>query len=74
MEYFILAYISIKQVTYIYENNPGFPYDTLNMAVILQLQAGQQVWVQPFELNLIYGATSGDGIYSWFSGHLVYPL
>ena len=63
----------MSQVTNIYKNNPEQPNEIINIAVVLQLQEGQEVWVQPDTMESIYGITSG-GMRSWFSGHLVYSL
>ena len=66
--------LKITQVTYTYQSNPDYPYELINMAVILQLQEGQEVWVRPNSMGEIYGADSENGMYSWFCGHLVYAL
>ena len=63
----------MSQVTNISKNNPEQPNEIINMAVVLQLQEGQEVWVQPDNMESIYGVTSA-GMRFWFSGHLVYPL
>ena len=63
----------MTQVTNIYKNNPEQQNEIINMTVVLQLQEGQEVWVQPDNMESIYGATSG-GMRSWFSGPLVYAL
>ena len=63
----------MTQVTNIYKNNTEQQNEIINMTVVLQLQEGQEVWVQPDNMESIYGATSG-GMRSCFSGHLVYAL
>ena len=64
----------MTQVNYTYESNPEYAYELINMAVILQLQEGQEVWVRPSSMNSIAGASSSVSMSSWFSGHLVYAL
>ena len=61
------------QVARTYENNPEYPYEGINMDVILQLQAGQEVWIKRGSLTSIYGADS-SGMFSWFCGHLIHAL
>ena len=39
--------------------------------LLLQLSTGQQVWVEPFVLDGLYGTDSAGLMYSWFSGHLI---
>ena len=48
--------LTMTQVTRTYENNPEFPYEIINMSVVLQLQAGQEVWLRPDSMTSIYGA------------------
>ena len=62
------------QVTATYENNPEQLRETINMVVVLQLEEGQQVWLRPDSMDSVNGANSISGMYSWFSGHLVYAL
>ena len=53
-----------------YERNLEHPYDGINMISVLELEAGQQVWVRPYGMSAISETTSG-GMNSWFSAHLV---
>ena len=46
----------------------------LNPSIALQLQAGQEVYLRPYELRRMYGADDYSGMSTWFSGYLVYPL
>ena len=57
-----------------YENNPDHPYEGINMIIFLELQTGQQVWVQPSSINSMFGANSESGMYYWFSGYLIYAF
>ena len=64
----------MTQVNYTYESNPEYTYENINMAVLLQLQEGQEVWLRLNGMSSISGADSGNGMFSWFSGHLAYAL
>ena len=66
--------IMLNQVTYTYDSDTDTTTDIINMVVILELQAGQEVYLEPTSMNSIYGVIDGTGMYSWFSGHLVYAL
>ena len=54
------------------EDDLGNP--TADIAVILSLTAGQQVWVEASDTTSILGANTSYGMYSWFSGHIVYAI
>ena len=70
---YISGYINLTfEVAYAYEQNLDSPYEGINIALVLQLDAGQQVWVSPNQINEMYGVSAGDGLLSWFSGHLLY--
>ena len=61
------------QVARTYEKNPVYPNEGINVAIILQLQAGQEVWVRRGAITSIYGADT-TGMFSWFCGHLIHAL
>ena len=65
---------TMTQVTLTGEYNPPWPYESINMVVVLELQQGQEVYVRPGEMTSIYGAHVDNGMYSWFCGHLVYAF
>ena len=46
-------------------------FERMDTVVILMLAAGQQVWVES-QMSEIEGADSSFGMYSWFSGHLIF--
>ena len=47
-------------------------YETLNTVVILPLMAGQQASITPFQLSDLEGANNQNGMFSYFSAHLLY--
>ena len=53
------------------ENSIGESFTSA--VIILRLRAGQQVWVEPNSIDSMYGADY-NGMYSWFSGHLLYAV
>ena len=57
----------------IVQTDPSYVYNTSDLVTILSLTAGQQVWISPNGISQMAG-TSGDLMYSWFSGHLVRAL
>ena len=56
------------------ERNDDNPAQSINIIVVLELEAGQQVWVRPSGISSMHGANSGDGMRSWFSAHLVHAF
>ena len=66
--------ITITQVSDTYENNPEYPNEGVNMVLVLQLEAAQEVWLEPIPVTALWGADTTMGMWSWFSGHLVYAL
>ena len=69
-----IAKLTLTQVTNTHQDNIGQKREIINMAVILQLQEGQKVWLRPDNMSTIYGATFVNGIWSWFCGYLVYAM
>ena len=56
-----------------YDDDGGsYDYISNDSSVILELSTDQQVWVSPDSMNQIFGS-SGDEMYSWFSGRLITP-
>ena len=41
-------------------------------SVILNLQAGQTVWIEPDSTIFLYGSNPAGYMYSWFSTHLLH--
>ena len=42
------------------------------MSLLLNLSAGQRVWVEPFSSQYLYGANEAGYMYSWFSAYLIH--
>ena len=63
-----------ERITYTRHDASGSVEDfenvSLSSTILLQLSAGQQVWVEPLLLDGLHGSSSGV-MYSWFSGHLI---
>ena len=70
-------YVLVDEVRYAYvdeyyansDSNPAGPA-TMNIA----LTAGQVVRIENDGSTALYGTNSASYIYSWFTGHLLYPL
>ena len=57
-----------------YERNDDYGYESINIIAVLELEAGQEVWVRPNSITTMYGADNTNGMYSWFSAHLVHAF
>ena len=44
------------------------------MVLVLQLEAAQEVWLEPISVTSLWGVSSGTGMWSWFCAHLVHAL
>ena len=53
--------------------DPSYDDITASMVVVLSLTARQELTIEPFDTDEINGADR-DGMFSWFSGYLVYAL
>ena len=61
-------------MAYSNERNDDNPAQSIDIIVVLELEAEQEVWVRPSGISSMHGAKSGEGMRSWFSAHLVHPF
>ena len=69
--------IVVDNVAYtlsLFTDDDGGSYDYIgtDSSLVLELSSGQEVWVRPSSMNQMYGS-SGNEMYSWFSGRLIAP-
>ena len=61
------------QVAYTINGADDSGQTTADMVVSISLSAGQQIWMSPSSVGEIWGGGT-NGMYTWFSGHLVHVL
>ena len=54
-------------------SDPGYNELTANLVTILSLSVGQQVWIDAGGIDEM-NSVDGNGMWSWFSGYLLYAL
>ncbi len=54
--------------------NPDHSVPQGTSTVILKLIAGQKVWIENRESNVVYGIEPSGFMWSWFTGYMLFPL